>query len=217
MDRLRRVMEDARQRGPHARGDGPYLTGIGLVTYTRSPRAWGWTVLRPGDARLEREVPTRVGMDRKRRSRSRRRQRGPHARGDGPVRRAIGKDATRRSPRAWGWTVRRAADSRTAREVPTRVGTSRAVRLSAARRTVHPHARGDLRVASLPIARRTGPSPRAWGPLCRLLDLERLFRSIPTRVGTSRSSLASPGRRTVHPHARGDGPEKALKIKETAE
>ena len=163
MDRLRRVMEDARQRGPHARGDGPYLTGIGLVTYTRSPRAWGWTVLRPGDARLEREVPTRVGMDRKRRSRSRRRQRGPHARGDGPVRRAIGKDATRRSPRAWGWTVRRAADSRTAREVPTRVGMDRFSACGLAPSVGGPHARGDGPLCILWNKVLELRSPRAWG------------------------------------------------------
>src|SRR5450756_1330346 len=125
MDRLRRVMEDARQRGPHARGDGPYLTGIGLVTYTRSPRAWGWTVLRPGDARLEREVPTRVGMDRKRRSRSRRRQRGPHARGDGPFQRLRVGPQCGRSPRAWGWTALHPLEQGARAEVPTRVGMDR--------------------------------------------------------------------------------------------
>src|SRR5450756_991711 len=176
MDRLRRVMEDARQRGPHARGDGPYLTGIGLVTYTRSPRAWGWTVLRPGDARLEREVPTRVGMDRKRRSRSRRRQRGPHARGDGPVRRAIGKDATRRSPRAWGWTVRRAADSRTAREVPTRVGMDRFSACGLAPSVGGPHARGDGPLCILWNKVLELRSPRAWGWTTRPFSARRPCR-----------------------------------------
>ena len=50
----------------------------------------------------------------------------------------------------------------------------------------------------------SGPSPRAWGSLERLGVVLAVVRSIPTRVGISRSGAAGLGPQSVHPHARGD-------------
>ena len=84
MDRLSRPGKDGRQRDPHARGDGPGVLGWRIAGHARSPRAWGWTGTGRRRPLQGREIPTRVGMDRRERCRSPAVSGDPHARGDGP-------------------------------------------------------------------------------------------------------------------------------------
>ena len=52
-------------RNPHARGDGPDGQLISAEQKTKSPRAWGWTDAVDRIRATEEEIPTRVGMDRR--------------------------------------------------------------------------------------------------------------------------------------------------------
>ena len=73
-----------------------------------------------------------------------------------------------------------------------------------ARRSVHPHARGDNQPAleqSLPCG---GSPPRAWGQRHRARRSVRGFWFTPTRVGTTIPHRYGWLRCSVHPHARGD-------------
>ncbi len=71
-------------RFPHARGDGPHPAFLHGCMRGISPRAWGWPAMSHGYGTLDLDFPTRVGMARVRRLRSRLWPRFPHARGDGP-------------------------------------------------------------------------------------------------------------------------------------
>ena len=89
----------------------------------------------------------------------------PHARGDRlAVHRAITRCVRGSPPRAWG---RRAVDARCAardRFTPTRVGTTRLLRLvDASSQPVHPHARGDNDLSTADGEPCAGSPPRAWG------------------------------------------------------
>ena len=107
-------------------------------------------------------------------------------------------------PRAWGQPRRRPDLGLAGRFTPTGVGTTAIRTRAAARRSVHPHGRGD-NVASLSTdGGRTGSPPRAWGqppapppgaPACRFT---------PTGVGTTPGSSSGRSRMPVHPHGRGD-------------
>jgi len=68
----------------------------------------------------------------------------------------------------------------------------------------HPHARGD-HAGGLPTeATNAGPSPRAWGSPFVIGNVERISRTIPTRVGITHGSQARQKLTPDHPHARGD-------------
>ncbi len=70
--------------------------------------------------------------------------------------------------------------------------------------TVQPHARGDDASVTSRYFASFGPPPRAWGRLNGFQQFRYMFRSTPTRVGTtSRTRPDAPGV-AVHPHARGD-------------
>ena len=125
MDRCLRPCSSSPTRDPHARGDGPGTPKDKRLKEKRSPRAWGWTARcsRPGT--WPQEIPTRVGMDRRRPCRTQTSTRDPHARGDGPTIGASPEWRAERSPRAWGWTAARRARRPSRAEIPTRVGMDR--------------------------------------------------------------------------------------------
>jgi len=70
---------------PHVRGDGPTGPCRGSAAAAFSPRAWGWSVKRPGPAATSAVLPTCVGMVRKDRWQRKLRTSSPHVRGDGPA------------------------------------------------------------------------------------------------------------------------------------
>src|SRR5699024_4959539 len=49
-----------------------------------------------------------------------------------------------------------------------------------------------------------GSSPRAWGPLCNVVQVELARRFIPTCVGTTDAGGGTLLFGPVHPHVRGD-------------
>src|SRR5437773_12490404 len=88
-----------------------------------SPRAWGWSrfVSRPPCLTIS----------------------SPHARGDGPAIRDLGKDPDTFSPSAWGWSGGRLGDCVLRFVLPTRVGMVRESPLYNRLNGCSPHARGD--------------------------------------------------------------------------
>ena len=178
-----------RPRGPrpHARGGGPSIIALLQAPRPSSPRAWGWTgcprFVLPGQPL----VPTRVGVDRDRPHRSRRRR---------PS-----------SPRAWGWTEPRQNLSLLALLVPTRVGVDRPRGYHRGCRPPRPHARGGGPSLTGSHWRRYSSSPRAWGWTGGQRRLSAAAGLVPTRVGVDRSRATPPGSTSPRPHARGGGPK----------
>ncbi len=130
----------------------------------------------------------------------------PHARGDGPPRRAGGVLRLRFSPRAWGWTAFLRVDPASCGVFPTRVGMDRRGAVQQSPGVRFPHARGDGPLPAGDQAPLTLFSPRAWGWTVNAAVLEGDMVVFPTRVGMDR--FLSPQINTPHsfPHARGDGP-----------
>ncbi len=90
------------------------------------------------------------------------------------------------------------------RSIPTRVGTTSRPQRRGRIRAVHPHACGDYRVYRWVAGTENGPSPRVWGLRAGHAGPRGPGRSIPTRVGTTRSPPAARPYPPVHPHACGD-------------
>src|SRR5699024_2967715 len=84
MDQLHQHLASRGLPKPHARGDGPPVSGGLISPENQAPRTWGWTEFstRPGLEPVP--SPTHVGMDRHGGSGSQAREPKPHARGDGP-------------------------------------------------------------------------------------------------------------------------------------
>ncbi len=189
---------------PHARGDNPPPPIDIDWIFGPSPRAWGQPA-RPSFRRAPaRSIPTRVGTTAPALRPGRGSSVHPHARGDnargpGPRRSGVGP-----SPRAWGQRPSRSVRRARHRSIPTRVGTTLLPSSHQLPATVHPHARGDNRLERMESKIDAGPSPRAWGQRQRRGERLAGERSIPTRVGTTRSPRRPPRFRSVHPHARGD-------------
>ena len=198
---------------------------------SRSPRAWGWTAQGCQRVTALREIPTRVGMDRRLPCCGRSASRDPHARGDGPRPSCGTPSPQRRSPRAWGWTGTPQAARGAQGEIPTRVGMDRSDATTRQPRLGDPHARGDGPTSHMncavarsgdPHARGDGPaderrssisttrSPRAWGWTARAPCARAPALEIPTRVGMDRRSARASRSTSRDPHARGDGPKDRL-------
>ena len=148
---------------PHPRGDGPRRPATHATTMECSPPAWGWSVMLPvGSYRLA-VLPTRVGMVRNRRMRSRSPISAPHPRGDGPPPYDNRRRDDRCSPPAWGWSVQCGDAGRNRGVLPTRVGMVRAVMAGGFIAVGAPHPRGDGPVIVRIRSGSPGCSPPAWG------------------------------------------------------
>ncbi len=90
------------------------------------------------------------------------------------------------------------------RFIPTPVGNTPAAPTPAPCAAVHPHARGEHAHASTRACGAIGSSPRPWGTPQADRDHGGLGRFIPTPVGNTAQPKRRCGRRTVHPHARGE-------------
>ena len=104
----------------------------------------------------------------------------------------------------WGQELFSCGNFAIARIIPTRVGTSRAVRSNSNRQVDHPHACGDKYIKNMTEINPLGSSPRVWGQDIKNIWCSQIVRIIPTRVGTS--LLLSQRREGCrdHPHACGD-------------
>ncbi len=70
--------------------------------------------------------------------------------------------------------------------------------------SVHPHARGEHALASVPALDYAGSSPRTWGTRTRGRPRRLDARFIPTHVGNTVTQYIYTVAPTVHPHARGE-------------
>ena len=108
------------------------------------------------------------------------------------------------SPRGWGKLFHRTIKFLFVRTIPTRVGKTKhcvgAVRINAD----HPHAGGENNTGRSGRGERCGPSPRGWGKPPRGPGAAATHRTIPTRVGKTRSGLTTKDISTDHPHAGGE-------------
>ena len=93
------------------------------------------------------------------------------------------------SPRVWGQVDADFTVDLSARIIPTRVGTSFDTVADLKTATDHPHACGDKIIIELKVSTIIGSSPRVWGQGNAQTDSLIPTRIIPTRVGTSFSSV----------------------------
>ena len=108
------------------------------------------------------------------------------------------------SPRAWGKGGRGGDGTAEARIIPTSVGKSARTGTRRARRSDHPHERGEKRPLSGLLLSRHGSSPRAWGKVCGREGISLMLRIIPTSVGKSTTPPSARSERPDHPHERGE-------------
>ena len=191
---------------PHARGGGPVVIGVWWDRTMMSPRTWGWTHGPARQGRQPDDVPTHVGVDRRRRCGRAARERCPHARGGGPSPSTNGPTETRMSPRTWGWTEVPLGNSGGPCDVPTHVGVDRRSRGCRGRRRRCPHARGGGPTGDSNTYANVEMSPRTWGwtPAAAASGPETI--DVPTHVGVDRVPAHRFDGRCRCPHARGGGP-----------
>ena len=118
------------ERCPHARGGGPGAVRVGDTVWRMSPRTWGWTDGAVVEGPQELDVPTHVGVDRRRSPSGIARRRCPHARGGGPPVWTDDGLCVEMSPRTWGWTTRLIGRPTESDDVPTHVGVDPQDRIS---------------------------------------------------------------------------------------
>ena len=128
----------------------------------------------------------------------------PHACGDKRQGHSVFSHLLGSSPRVWGQAHTRMVLCQQCRIIPTRVGTSRFIRMIAVYLEDHPHACGDKKLLDVHIKQPLGSSPRVWGQdeNCSLSTI--CCRIIPTRVGTSKICTYLMRMSRDHPHACGD-------------
>ena len=169
---------------PHARGERRASSRGFLSGGGSSPRPWGTRSRRPPAAPL---APVH-----------------PHARGERLATNIWATGGTGSSPRPWGTRQPRRADRRRHRFIPTPVGNASGCPATAARPSVHPHARGERKTKLAEARQTTGSSPRPWGTQRRRRPPQGKARFIPTPVGNALPDIGSQVIYSVHPHARGE-------------
>ena len=156
---------------PHASGDGPKPMTAAQMQAAFSPREWGWSATAQADSRrllpfsprewgwsvglevvqrIGAVFPTRVGMVRIGRDRSRSGRGFPHASGDGPLLIVLLSHLARFSPREWGWSGLHNDAQAQHGVFPTRVGMVHQGTTVQYPRVRFPHASGDGPLKPLP-------------------------------------------------------------------
>jgi len=135
---------------PHGRGDNESEPEPKQAKNGSPPRAWGQYTYFAGAYPGDRFTPTGVGTILYVSANQMVRPVHPHGRGDNLYIGTICRFAIGSPPRAWGQSASGQIGDQTQRFTPTGVGTMTAGRRSGVRMTVHPHGRGDNRVAAYP-------------------------------------------------------------------
>ncbi len=170
---------------PHVRGDNVILINYSSNPLGPSPRAWGQRSCRRHPAFTSRSIPTCVGTTSSIFLSTRRMTVHPHVRGDNRKRIGAASQKLGPSPRAWGQPLHALRGLRSARSIPTCVGTTLTREQGPSPAPVHPHVRGDNARIRGDGGSLSGPSPRAWGQQSHPVVPAYDFRSIPTCVGTT--------------------------------
>ena len=188
---------------PHASGENYQPPEKSPMQAGTSPREWG-KLLRDGrEARVGRNIPTRVGKTVFEPSRIVAATEHPHASGENVDCDDLTAELHGTSPREWGKPGARRADERRRRNIPTRVGKTARRSPRTAARTEHPHASGENGSGGEAVSLGHGTSPREWGKPFQPNHLGDYQRNIPTRVGktvteSSDSQKLHPGIRNFH-------------------
>ena len=148
---------------PHVRGEHRTAAQMNVRANGPSPRAWG-TLTNIGNGwHPHRSIPTCVGNTNYHEPRCPLRPVHPHVRGEHHHSKASPKRSNGPSPRAWGTPPAAPVGAPPVRSIPTCVGNTAVAVVFDVVKTVHPHVRGEHRVANSQPNTRNGPSPRAWG------------------------------------------------------
>ena len=189
---------------PHAGGENRRTFLGQLLRSGPSPRGWGEQPhlrSQPGECRT---IPTRVGRtcedapccgcctDH------------PHAGGENACADYLVGRIDGPSPRGWGErdVVLQPVD--VVRTIPTRVGRTPHRCLHWCPRSDHPHAGGENGKHGKRDDTLRGPSPRGWGELELNSKQALRKRTIPTRVGRTRTQRVRRPEWSDHPHAGGE-------------
>ena len=148
---------------PHRRGELLACGHAGHEGAGPSPQAWGTLVELGGVRAVHRAIPTGVGNSPGGWRSSRAGTGHPHRRGELTVARFIEKSPHGPSPQAWGTQHRPGGSLVGRRAIPTGVGNSSVPAQRRARRSGHPHRRGELGGCASEAEAGDGPSPQAWG------------------------------------------------------
>ena len=108
------------------------------------------------------------------------------------------------SPRLWGTHLQQTTEELLIWFIPTLVGNSEMLTWKTMRKTVHPHACGELPYYVVVIASGSGSSPRLWGTRNEISFDKFIKRFIPTLVGNSIQRGNNRNMFAVHPHACGE-------------
>ena len=129
----------------------------------------------------------------------------PHRRGDGFQIIQHLKIVAGSPPQAWGRPPRQRRAPFASRFTPTGVGTAELPAQSGLLVAVHPHRRGDGKIASEKPASNSGSPPQAWGRRHRQRLLRGDAGSPPQAWGRRRRLFHEYERGRFTPHRRGDG------------
>ncbi len=148
---------------PHERGERYFFSMARWRICGSSPRAWGTVLTTLASTISPRFIPTSVGNGTSTGVIKGRPPVHPHERGERCYTSSMSGQRHGSSPRAWGTGLHRRRRGKAGRFIPTSVGngprSGRALRAG----PVHPHERGERRIAGRRPARLHGSSPRAWG------------------------------------------------------
>ena len=128
----------------------------------------------------------------------------PHARGERSAAALATSPPSGSSPRTWGTLELPFKLRAYPRFIPTHVGNATALLTVSMRSTVHPHARGERKVAGVEEGGDVGSSPRTWGTRRLCQRTRHHGRFIPTHVGNAAGGELYLKVGSVHPHARGE-------------
>ena len=128
----------------------------------------------------------------------------PHAGGENKALCWGRSDQCGPSPRGWGKQHRQEREGRKVRTIPTRVGKTAARPRSRRNSSDHPHAGGENSIRSHYKGHINGPSPRGWGKRAGRPRGRSPPRTIPTRVGKTRTPGSMEVPQPDHPHAGGE-------------
>ena len=135
---------------PHARGEHRCQLITLIRSVGSSPRPWGTPRHQREVVALARFIPTPVGNTAPTQNKSHSTTVHPHARGEHPREMGQAEVEAGSSPRPWGTLCTGACLASICRFIPTPVGNTSMAEKSLARRSVHPHARGEHWVLSPP-------------------------------------------------------------------
>ena len=176
---------------PHACGEICCRTVNTIAVFGTSPRLWGDSCASSHSRAAKRYIPTLVGRFTRPERGDRKNPVHPHACGEitriaGTPFRLFGT-----SPRLWGDFGRGFFRPLYQRYIPTLVGRFFDVQFVRGFVWVHPHACGEIVMATLSCGILRGTSPRLWGDCLNTGRTPFLCRYIPTLVGrfVARSSI----------------------------